>query len=144
MAMQLGPGDGTPGDDAEPILEINTTPLIDVMLVLLVMLLTPTPTQLPPAALTLPQTPPPADAPPPPVVKIDIDARDVVHWQGVALADRAELVAKLQALAAAGDPPEIHIRPDAQSHYDTFAAVMVAAQGAGLRKLGVIGGEQFR
>ena len=143
MAMQLGPGDGTPGDDAEPILEINTTPLIDVMLVLLVMLIITIPIQLHSADLNLPQSRPPADAPPPPVVKIDIDARDVVHWQGVALADRAELVAKLQALAAAGDPPEIHIRPDAQSHYDTFAAVMVAAQGAGLRKLGVIGGEQF-
>ena len=59
MAMQLGPGDGTPGDDAEPILEINTTPLIDVMLVLLVMLIITIPIQLHSADLNLPQSRPP-------------------------------------------------------------------------------------
>ena len=78
------------------------------------------------------------------MVKIDIDPANVVYWQGVALPDRAALEDKLKAAAAQAEPPEIHIRPDAQSRYDAFASVMVSAQKLGLRKLGVVGGEQFQ
>jgi len=145
MAMNLGPGDGLgSSSDPEPILEINTTPLIDVMLVLLVMLIITIPIQLHSTDLNLPTGKPPVNAVPPEVVRIDIDPANVVYWQGVALPDRAALEAKLQAAAAQAEPPEIHIRPDAQSRYDTFAAVMVSAQKLGLRKLGVVGGEQFQ
>ncbi|WP_310461943.1 biopolymer transporter ExbD [Sphaerotilus sp.] len=145
MAMNLGPGDGlAPGSDPEPIMDINTTPLIDVMLVLLVMLIITIPIQLHSTDLNLPTGKPPANAVPPEVVKIDIDPANVVYWQGVALADRAALEDKLKAAAAQAEPPEIHIRPDAQSRYDTFASVMVSAQKLGLRKLGVVGGEQFQ
>ncbi|WP_338414124.1 biopolymer transporter ExbD [uncultured Sphaerotilus sp.] len=145
MAMNLGPGDGLgPNSDPEPILEINTTPLIDVMLVLLVMLIITIPIQLHSTDLNLPTGKPPVNAVPPEVVKIDIDPANVVYWQGVALPDRAALEDKLKAAAAQDVPPEIHIRPDAKSRYDTFAAVMVSAQKLGLRKLGVVGGEQFQ
>jgi biopolymer transport protein ExbD len=145
MAMNLGPGDGlTPGSDPEPIMDINTTPLIDVMLVLLVMLIITIPIQLHSTDLNLPTGKPPVNAVPPEVVKIDIDPANVVYWQGVALADRAALEDKLKAAAAQAEPPEIHIRPAAQSRYDTFATVMVSAQTLGLRKLGVVGGEQFQ
>jgi biopolymer transport protein ExbD len=145
MAMNLGSGDGlTPGSDPEPIMEINTTPLIDVMLVLLVMLIITIPIQLHSTDLNLPTGKPLVNAVPPEVVKIDIDPAGVVYWQGVALADRAALEDKLKAAAAQAEPPEIHIRPDARSRYDSFAAVMVSAQKLGLRKLGVVGGEQFQ
>lgn len=144
MAMNLGPvGDGSGQGDPEPMMEINTTPLIDVMLVLLVMLIITIPIQLHSTDLNLPTGKPPPQVVEPQVVKIDIDANNVVYWQGVAVADRADLEARLTAAAAQPDQPEIHIRPDAKSRYNAFAEVMVSAQKLGLRKLGVIGGEQF-
>jgi biopolymer transport protein ExbD len=140
MAMNVGQGSG---DDAEPIMDINTTPLIDVMLVLLVMLIITIPIQLHSVNLNMPVgTPPPSDVKPE-VVKVDIDERSVVYWQGLPLADRAELEAKMEAAAAQPVQPEIHIRPNKLSNYNTFAEVMVSAQHKGLLKLGVIGSEQF-
>lgn len=127
----------------EPVSDINTTPLIDVMLVLLVMLIITIPIQLHSVNLGLPGgAPPPSDAKPE-VVRIDIDPGSVVHWNGEPLADAAELRTRLQAAAAHPSPPEVHVRPDPRAKYDRFADVMVAADQAGLRKLGVIGSEQF-
>jgi biopolymer transport protein ExbD len=144
MAMHIGPGDPTGGQDPEPILEINTTPLIDVMLVLLVMLIITIPIQLHATDLNLP-APRAQAAPPPerPVVRLDIDASGAVRWQGEALADAAQLDARLRTAAAQEPQPEIHVRPDADCRYEAFAAVMVAAQKAGLVRLGLAGGERF-
>ncbi|MFM2340604.1 MAG: hypothetical protein RLZZ592_257 [Pseudomonadota bacterium] len=142
MAMNLGPGDTAGGDD-EPLMEINTTPLIDVMLVLLVMLIITIPIQLHSADLDLPvaQAVPPAE--PPQVVRIDIAPDGALRWQDEPLADRAALVVRLQAEAAQSRPAELHIRPAPGSAYAVFAEVMVEAQRAGLRRLGVAGLEQF-
>jgi len=138
MAMNLG----NAGDD-EPILDINTTPLIDVMLVLLVMLIITIPIQLHAVNLNMPVgTPPPSDIKPE-VVKIDIDEKSIVYWNGNPVTDRAELMAKLRAAAAQATQPEIHIRPNKASSYNTFTEVMVSANQSGLTKLGVIGSEQF-
>ena len=140
MAMNVGQG---AGGDAEPIMDINTTPLIDVMLVLLVMLIITIPIQLHSVNLNMPVgTPPPSDVKPE-VVKVDIDERSVVYWQGLPVADRAELEAKMEVAAAQSVQPEIHIRPNKLSNYNTIAEVMVSAQRKGLLKLGVIGSEQF-
>ncbi|BDI05538.1 ExbD/TolR family protein [Sphaerotilus microaerophilus] len=140
MGMNVGQGSG---DDAEPIMDINTTPLIDVMLVLLVMLIITIPIQLHSVNLNMPVgTPPPSDVKPE-VVKIDIDEKSVVYWQGLPLAGRSELEAKMELAAAQAVQPEIHIRPNKASSYNTFAEVMVSAQRKGLQKLGVIGSEQF-
>lgn len=141
MGMQI-PSSGA-GDDSEPILDINTTPLIDVMLVLLVMLIITIPIQLHSVNLDLPVGPPPPLVAPPPVVRVDIDAASVVYWQGLPLSGRAELEARLSELAAQADPAEMHIRPHRDSRYEVFAQVMVAARERGLTKLGVVGGEQF-
>jgi biopolymer transport protein ExbD len=127
----------------DPVADINTTPLIDVMLVLLVMIIITIPVQLHAVNLHLPiGTPPPPDIKPQ-VVQIDIDPASVVHWNGAPVADPADLKLKLQAAAAQPEQPEVHVRPDKLARYDTFAEVMVAVNQAGLHKLGVTGSEQF-
>ena len=141
MAMQPGLFDNH--SDPEPIMDINTTPLIDVMLVLLVMLIITIPIQLHAVKLDLPVGNPPPAVVKSEVVKIDIDARDQVFWQGQPVSDRADLEARLQDAARLAVQPEIHVRADKQAHYNTFAQVMVSAQKLGLTKLGVVGSEQF-
>lgn len=141
MAMNVGHSSGS--GEPEPMMEINTTPLIDVMLVLLVMLIITIPIQLHSVSLNVPA---PVSTPPaikPEVVRIEIDAHNVVSWQGVVVADRADLEARMTQAAQQSIQPEIHVRPDAMSRYEIFAQVMVSAQEKGLVKLGVIGGEQF-
>ena len=129
--------------DAEVMVEMNTTPLIDVMLVLLVMLIITIPVQLHSINLELPS----ASAPPPPleprVVRIDVLPGGQVIWDGEALAGRETLEAKLAQAAAQADAPEIHLRPDRSAKYDTVAGVLAAAQRHGLAKVGLIGSEQF-
>ena len=129
--------------DAEVMVEMNTTPLIDVMLVLLVMLIITIPIQLHSVNLEMPS----ASAPPPPVepqvVKIDILPGGQVLWNGEPLAGREALDAKLAAAAAQPDAPEIHLRPDRSAKYDTVAGVLAAAQRHGLAKVGLVGSEQF-
>jgi biopolymer transport protein ExbD len=139
MAMQVG---GPAGDD-EPIVDMNTTPLIDVMLVLLVMLIITIPIQLHAVNLNLPVgTPPPSDFKPE-VVKIDIDDHSTIHWNGLPVAGRGDLQAKLKSVSEQPTQPEVHVRPDKLAKYDTFAEVMVSVHQAGLSKLGIVGSEQF-
>src|SRR5213592_4259937 len=140
MAMNLTSGGGS---DPEVMVDINTTPLIDVMLVLLIMLIITIPIQLHAVNLNLPVgTPPPTDVKPE-IVKIDIDERSVVHWQGVAVASDAELQAKLQALAAQPVAPEIHLRPNKAAQYAVVAKVLADTKRVGLTRIGVVGGEHF-
>jgi biopolymer transport protein ExbD len=136
--------------DPDIIIDINTTPLIDVMLVLLVMLIITIPIQLHAVNLNLPVgSPPPQSEIRPEVVKIDIDERSTVYWNGEAIEEqsgssrRQVLEAKLYAAAHQAVQPEVHLRPNKEARYNTFAEVMVAINQAGLQKLGVIGSEQF-
>jgi biopolymer transport protein ExbD len=141
MAMNVGSSSGS--GEPEVMMDINTTPLIDVMLVLLVMLIITIPIQLHSINLNMPVgNPPPSDIKPE-VIKIDIDERSVVYWQGVPLTDRADLETKMQAASEQAVQPEIHVRPNRLAKYNTFAEVMVSANKRGLVKLGVIGSEQF-
>ena len=127
----------------DPVADINTTPLIDVMLVLLVMLIITIPIQLHSVNLHLPVgTPPPSDTKPE-VVQIDIGADRVVHWNGTPLAGTPDLQIRLHTIASQPTQPEVHVRPDKHASYDSFAEVMVAVNQAGLQKLGVVGSEQF-
>jgi biopolymer transport protein ExbD len=141
MAMNVGSSSGS--GEPEVMMDINTTPLIDVMLVLLVMLIITIPIQLHSVNLNMPVgAPPPSDIKPE-VVKIDIDERNVVYWQGVPVVDRGDLESKMQAAADQPVQPEIHVRPNRLAKYNSFAEVMVSANKKGLVKLGVIGSEQF-
>ena len=129
--------------DDLPVADINTTPLIDVMLVLLVMIIITIPVQLHAVNLHLPAGDPPPAAHPPEVVRIDIASSGALSWNGTPLAGVADLKARLVAAAAQPEQPEMHVRPDQGAKYDAFATVMVAANQAGLTKVGVTGSEQF-
>jgi biopolymer transport protein ExbD len=131
------------GGDQEPIMDINTTPLIDVMLVLLVMLIITIPIQLHSVNLNLPTGNPPPPLVKPEVLKIDIDARGVIYFNGEVIPDRATVEEKFKAYAAQGVQPELHLRPDKAAKYDTVAMVMASAQKLGLTKIGIVGSEQF-
>jgi len=126
-----------------PVADINTTPLIDVMLVLLVMIIITIPVQLHAVDLHLPVGDPPPAAHKPEVVQVDIAPAGALSWNGTPLSDAADLKARLVAAASQPEPPELHVRPDRAAKYDAFAAVMVAANQAGLTKVGVTGSEQF-
>ncbi len=129
--------------DDLPVADINTAPLIDVMLVLLVMIIITIPVQLHAVNLHLPVGDPPPAEHKPEVVQIDIAPAGALSWNGTPLADRTDLHARLVAAAAQPEQPEMHVRPDQGAKYDAFAAVMVAVNQAGLTKVGVTGSEQF-
>ena len=129
--------------DDLPVADINTTPLIDVMLVLLVMIIITIPVQLHAVNLHLPVGDPPPVAHKPDVVQIDIAPGGALSWNGTPLVDTADLKTRLAAAAAQPEQPEMHVRPDQRASYDAFATVMVAANQAGLTKVGVTGSEQF-
>jgi biopolymer transport protein ExbD len=141
MAMNVGSGSAT--SDPEVMMDINTTPLIDVMLVLLVMLIITIPIQLHSVNLNMPTGNPPPPLVLPEVVKIDIDPSSVVYWNGLPVPDRAALEENLKAASAQAVQPELHLRPDKNAKYAVVAGVMASAQRLGLTKIGIVGSEQF-
>jgi biopolymer transport protein ExbD len=141
MAMNVGSGTAT--SDPEVMMDINTTPLIDVMLVLLVMLIITIPIQLHSVNLNMPTGNPPPPLVLPEVVKIDIDPSSVVYWNGLPVPDRAALEENLKAASAQAVQPELHLRPDKNAKYAVVAGVMASAQRLGLTKIGIVGSEQF-
>jgi len=141
MAMNLGPAIG--GEDHEVMIDINTTPLIDVLLVLLVMLIITIPMQTHAVKLDLPRANTPPAAVQPQVVTVDIDFDGTILWNGVVVPDRASLDAQLSAAAAEATQPELHVRPDRLTDYKYVAEVLAAAQRLGVRKIGIVGYEQF-
>jgi biopolymer transport protein ExbD len=140
--MSMNMGQSNVSGEPEVMLEINTTPLIDVMLVLLVMLIITIPIQLHSVALELPVAAPPTSRVVPEKIQIDIDATSHVYWQGVAVSD-AELDAKMQTVQQRNPQPEVHIRPDKAAQYAVFARVLASSRRMGLSKIAVIGSEQF-
>ena len=129
--------------DPEVMMDINTTPLIDVMLVLLVMLIITIPIQLHAVNLNMPQGNPPPPLSPPEVLKVDIDDVGRIWWNGEVVPDRATLEDKIKSAAAQAVQPEVHLRPDKNAKYEVVAAVMVSSQRLGLTKIGIVGSEQF-
>src|SRR3954453_14365857 len=109
MAMSVGSG---AGGDPEVMVDINTTPLIDVMLVLLIMLIITIPVQTHAVKLDMPAGNPPPPPTPPEVVTIDIDFDGTIYWNNQQMTDRGTLDAHIQAAAAQPDQPEIHLRPN--------------------------------
>jgi biopolymer transport protein ExbD len=140
MSMNVGTG-GT--EENEVMIDINTTPLIDVMLVLLIMLIITIPIQLHAVNMDMPIGNPPPPLIKPEIVKIDIDPQSIVYWNGVAVSGRPELESKMQAAAAQALQPEVHLRPNKAAKYDVVAGVMASAQRKGLTKIGIVGSEQF-
>jgi biopolymer transport protein ExbD len=140
MAMTMP---GGAGSEPDVMVEINTTPLIDVMLVLLIMLILTIPLQTHAVKLDMPVGTPPAALKQPEVVQIDVDFDGTITWNGVVVPDRPALEAKLAAVAAEPDQAEPHLRPNRLVAYRNVAAVMASAQRLGVTKIGLIGNEQF-
>jgi biopolymer transport protein ExbD len=129
--------------DPEPIVDINTTPLVDVLLVLLVMLIITIPIQLHAVSLEMPGRNAPLPPAPPVVVQLEVDATGGFRWNGEALPDRSALDTRLREAAQQADQPEIHVRAHARAKYQAVAAALTSAQQLGLRKIGLVGTEQF-
>ena len=139
MAMNLGSG----GGEHDVMVDINTTPLIDVMLVLLIMLIITIPIQTHAVKLNMPIGKPPPMITQPQVVTIDIDFDGTIIWNGEQLVSRADLENRMRGAAAMAEQPEIHLRPNKLVKYRNVAMVMASAQRLGLTKLGIVGHEQF-
>jgi biopolymer transport protein ExbD len=138
MAMSVGGG----GED-EPMMDINTTPLIDVMLVLLIMFIITLPVMTHAVKLDMPQS---KNAPPPPVVvepiQLEIDWDGTVIWNGTPV-QLSALEGYFRVEAAKNPQPEVHVRPNRRANYDTVAKVLALAQRNGMQRIGFVGNEQF-
>ena len=140
MSMNVG----TEGGSDEVMCDMNTTPLIDVMLVLLVMLIVTIPIQTHAVKLDLPQgPPPPQNDMPPEVVDLVIDFDGTVIWNGTPVSTRAQLDRFLQDTAAKIPQPEVHLRPNRLAKYDAVARTLADAQRLGVTKIGFVGNEQY-
>jgi len=141
MAMNVGSGSGS--GDPEVMMDINTTPLIDVMLVLLIMLIITIPIQTHAVKLNMPAGNQAAPLRPPEIVRIDVDFDGTILWDKQIVADRAALEAKLKEIADKPEQPEVHLRPNKLVSYKSVAMVMATAQRLGVNKIGLVGNEQF-
>jgi biopolymer transport protein ExbD len=129
--------------DGEPMVEMNMTPLIDVMLVLLIMFIITIPIQTHAVKMNMPIGPSVVPPKPPEIVRIDVDFDGTIGWNGEIIADRPALEAKLATVAAMADQPEVHLRPNKLVTYKVVAMIMASAQRLGVTKIGIIGNEQF-
>jgi len=138
MAMSVGGG----GED-EPMMDINTTPLIDVMLVLLIMFIITLPVMTHAVKLDMPQA---KNTPPPPVVvepiQLEIDWDGTIIWNGTPV-QLGALEGYFRVEAAKNPQPEVHVRPNRRAPYDTVAKALALAQRNGMQRIGFVGNEQF-
>ena len=125
------------GGHSAPMAEINTTPLVDVMLVLLVIFIITAPLLTHAVKIDLPQASSQPLPEKPEVVDIAIDGAGKMYWNDVPMVE-GELEHRLQKAAAAEPQPELHIRADKETRYQILAEVMAAAQNAGVEKLGFV------
>ncbi|WP_185209367.1 biopolymer transporter ExbD [Sphingomonas sp. NBWT7] len=138
MAMSGG------SDDGEPMMDLNMTPLIDVLLVLIIMFIITIPIQTHAVKVDLPQnaannTPPPVD---PQKNKITISTDGTVAWNGAPV-DQVRLRQYLDVAAAMNPEPELHFQPDPQVRYDSVDRTLAVIKRSNITKLGFIGNEQF-
>lgn len=129
MAMKV-----TPGRGGQEMCEVNTTPLIDVMLVLLVMLIVTLPVQVHVTRMSLPRPGPPA--PPQPTVNIDIDPDGTIVWNNEPLSGIGALEAHFREEAPKDPQAQIRLRPSALARYDVIASVMASAQRNDIEHVG--------
>jgi biopolymer transport protein ExbD len=139
MSMSMG------GVEGEAMCDINTTPLIDVMLVLLIMFIITIPIMTHAVKLDMPQAnnPPPPDARPE-VIDLEVDFDGTVVWNGTVVPSVQTLEQYFRAEASKEPQPEIHLRPDRRAKYGTVAQVLAAAQRNRMKKIGFVNTSEFR
>jgi biopolymer transport protein ExbD len=135
MSMNVGPSDG--GED-ETISNINTTPLVDVMLVLLIIFLitipvvtTSIPVQLPKESNEVRETKPEN-------INISVDAAGRIYWNDLQIKNTAVLIDRLKKIAVLTPQPAVHIRGDGGANYESVGKIIYACQRAGIAKVGFI------
>jgi len=136
MGMSIG------GGDDEPMMDINMTPLIDVMLVLLIMFIITIPVMTHAVKLDMPRATNAPSLSQPVVINLEIDFDGTVLWNGTPV-DIDALEGYFRREAAIEPQPELHIRPSKRAKYDVVARVLASAQRNGMRKIGFVGNEQF-
>ncbi len=135
MAMSIGP---TAGDEDEIVSTINTTPLVDVMLVLLIIFLitipvvtTSIPVQLPKETNEIRETKPEN-------IVISVDAAGRIYWNDLRIPSTAALIDRLKKIALLTPQPEVQIRGDGEAKYESVGRIIYSAQRAGIAKVGFI------
>jgi biopolymer transport protein ExbD len=136
MGMSIG------GGEDEPMMDINMTPLIDVMLVLLIMFIITIPVMTHAVKLDMPRATNAPSLSQPVVINLEIDFDGTVLWNGTPVEIEA-LEGYFRREAAIDPQPELHIRPSKRAKYDVVARVLASAQRNGMRKIGFVGNEQF-
>jgi len=136
MGMSIG------GGEDEPMMDINMTPLIDVMLVLLIMFIITIPVMTHAVKLDMPRASNAPSLSQPVVINLEIDFDGTVLWNGTPV-EIESLEGYFRREAANEPQPELHIRPSKRAKYDVVARVLASAQRNGMRKIGFVGNEQF-
>ena len=135
--MAFGMQEATSDDDTEVMNEINMTPLVDVMLVLLIIFIITIPVMKHAVNVELPRaTNQPQDVKPE-TIRLSVDAKGAYYWNEARVED-ANLPARLKEQAAKNPQPDLHIRGDKDVRYERVAQAMAAAQQAGVKKIGFI------
>ncbi len=137
MGMNVGSGSAEP----EVMVELNTTPLIDLMLVLIVMLIMSLPPQTHAVKLDMPVTNNPPPDVPPPVIDIVVDFDGSIYWNSEVVSSGDQLKSYLLQAAKAEPRPEIHLKPNKLAKYDAVAKVLATAQRLGVKNIGILGNE---
>ena len=138
MAMSAGK------DDGSPMMEMNTTPLIDVMLVLLIMFIITIPVATHAVNIDLPAPTPPTDVPPPKhdKNKVSVTATNDITFNNLVVTP-GQLLFQLQETIKIKPEPELQFQPDPQAPYDTTSKVLNIIKGSGVSAFGFVGNEQF-
>lgn len=133
MGMSVG------SSDDDMMMDMNTTPLIDVMLVLIVMLIITIPIQTHAVKLDMPR--PNANAPlvQPEVIDLVVDFDGTLLWNGQAVPNGATLISYFKEAASKDPQPELHLRPNKLAKYDVVANVLATAQRLHIRNIGIVG-----
>jgi biopolymer transport protein ExbD len=129
-------------DDSDPIVDMNTTPLVDVMLVLLILFIITVPVMTNNTSLHIggvPPGPPQREA-----ITLSIDFDGTILWNGAVVQDLAQLERYFRVEADKSEQAELHVLPDRRARYDTVAQVLAIAQRSGMQRIGFAGQERFK
>jgi biopolymer transport protein ExbD len=137
MALSIGAN-----DDSGPIADMNTTPLVDVMLVLLILFIITLPVMTNSTNLHIGKGP--VITTPREAISLVIDFDGTILWNGAVIEDLAQLERYFRIEASKGNQPELHVQPDRRVKYDTVAQVLAIAQRSGMQRIGFAGQERFK
>ena len=135
MSMNVG---SAGGDDDEVISTINTTPLVDIMLVLLIIFLITIPVVTTSIPVTLPKERNEVRETKPENIVLSVDAAGRIYWNELRIPTTAALIARLKKISVLTPQPEVQIRGDGGANYDSIGRIIYACQRAGIAKVGFI------